>query len=32
MVGIRHSMIMNFKELTTEYFEIFSNKNIDKLA
>ena len=32
MVGVRHSMNMNFKELTIEYFEIFSNKDIDKLA
>ena len=32
MVGVRHSMIMNIKELTIEYFKIFSNKDIDKLA
>lgn len=32
MVGVRHSIIMNLREITTEYFQIFSNKDINKLS
>lgn len=32
MVGVGHSVIMNLKDLTIEYFKIFSNKNINELS